>query len=1560
MHEVKKIKKIFVLLTSFLLFSLSLFCEDFYWENPVSITSNDSRFPVVVQGKESSLVIWEEVDTKNKQFYLSCRNYDSLTSFTDNLRFAGPYSYGSEDVPESFTACSDSYGKICIAVMAGPSHIETLLSDDNGKTFTKSQLQTSNEIIAPRVFAASDNKFMMFTSFGKEDSFTIYFSQSNDGISWSKFSQFAPSQTFRNPFVPSLVSYENTDVVAFQAQYTSEVTNRLSYQIYITAKEKNGKWKTPVMVTDSSSLVTKGSKPFYEFQNQRPFLYQKDSEIYLLWERTESTNAAIYIADVTGIVNSPATDAESSAYYGIVKNVGVIAESGNSSRAIPFVYDSSLCVTWFDTRRGKESVYFASQTGSYWHESSLAVNTNSNMFPYPMILRDSQNNSPVLTFAYQEVTQNNKYSISFLSPDKTVAAPKIIPLSFKKGKSSASKNVRFQLQFPSDSSNIAGYSYTWEKSKASEPPKILQNFTSSNTVSLKAEENGEYYFSVRIQDYAGNWSESISEVYDLDLTPPEPPSITLNNLDSYGFVNSNNFNIFWESSPSEDTANYYYRLDYAGSVPKNICVSKNHPMKLGTEQVLAIKESLEKKYESSLSKKKNMGAGNSTVRLNSKNYANLDNGVYIFSVAAMDECGNLGEPNSVILILNKYQPATYIGSIDKAKGDISTVLSLSGSGFTYDGTVSEIYIDRDGAAPYDLVLKKENGDFKVNSDTKISGIDIGNNLDEGNYRVGVYHTDRGLYFTNIAIKIERNGNLKIESDYVPPKKIQLISVKNHMINVLTIALLIVLVGVIMIFYLQNLILNHHDNKLTLKELNAFWKGENMPLKKKNHKFKIQPTLKIKLMAYIYLLIVAVVAAVTIENGYKVIQLQSQTMAASLQNRAEVLLESLCSGVKNFFPSNNLLELSALPSQKDAMSEVKYVTIIGQSQDSTDAENMNFVWATNDSDISAKTDTYTLSYGESKLTDETILSIIQKYQNLDSSISESEKEISDNIDSLTKQAEALYQTGLKEDEEAAEQISEVLIDLRNRLDSELREFSDREIGSWPQFNTEALDQDTTDYIFYKPVIYRKGTTNNYVHGLVYLELSTETLLESMDREFRNILIFAIIVAVVALHLGVLFAYIFASLIVRPLKKLEKHVLLVGHTKNKILLKGKDIKIKSKDEVGRLCNAVNEMTRELVANAEEEELTMDGKAVQKAFLPLLDANFNSKQTVAEYNDSKIQCYGYYEGESGVSGDYFDYKKLDDKWYGIIKCDASGHGIPAAIIMTVVATIFRRYFNTWKYEKNGTKLNILVEQINDFIENLGLKGKFATLIICLLNSQTGELYMCNAGDNLVHIFDSQTKSLNTLTLKSAPTAGVFTSDLVQMRGGFAVEKTILKKGDILFLYTDGIEESTRRLRDEEYNVILEDVEVRKINPKTHEEEIELKQEDAKEEFGYERIKQIVESVFAHKKFVLQKQDNPAKNEVLEFDFSKCEGTVQESILALASAEKVFRLFINENASENSYVQVDKKIDEFLNKYFNMYDKYSSKKTEVQANSNYVDYDLIQEDEQSDDLTLLAIKML
>lgn len=1555
MLSIKKTILAFSLILCAFAAGTKLYAADFYWENPKIITDTDSRFPVSLTNGNSTYVFWQEVDSSAHTISISCRKYDSLKNYTENRAFAGPFSYSGDEIPDIYTAAILKKGTVGIAVMTGLSNISVYVSDDECKTFTESKIQSSSSItVAPRLYATKADSFRLFTSVGEENSFTIFTAESTDGKKWQRLSQFQPAASYRNPFIPVLLPASFGDAVVFQAQYTSAETGRLSYQLYLTIDSGKG-WSQPLLVTGRPSLSQRGRREFHEYQNQRPYLFEFENEVYLAWERTDTVNSTIWIQKIT-------------AQGTVADSVEALSSAGSANRPVFFVYNDSLYITWFDTRRGRESIYMSKKNGSYWNESSLVEDRNSNMFGAPLITKEADGSS-VLSFVWQQITPKAKNSIAILSPDKSVLPPTFTPLSYKKGKSSRAQNVQIQINFPADSSNISGYSFTWGKDNSSEPPKQIEHFTKENKLRLKATEDGIYSLNVRVADYAGNWSDTASITYHLDLTPPESPALIFDNLDSYGFLDSNNYSLKWKTSESPDAVSYLYRIDSLGSVPKSVAVSKKHPMRLSEAEVNEITEGLLQRHLPSLTKLRDAGrmsgsSANSTTALSTNRYYNRPNGVYALSVSAVDEVGNISEPSVGIFMLNKYQPSTYITSIAQTKNEMGdSFLTISGGGFTYDGTVREIYIDSDGKAPYDLVLTAKDGQYKVQSDSKITGVKLGNDLDEGSYKIGLLHTDRGLYFTGTILNISQNGTLKIETEYIKQSNLnpEFHKYKYKVaVSLIIVFVVLMLAALTILFIVINIHQYIREKNLTQSEINSLLTGAAMPLKDLRKNFKRLPSLKKKLIAFAFSLVIAVVIAVSLENGYKVIRLQEQTMAAGLQNRTEVLLESLHSGVKNFFPANNLLELTALPGQKDAMPEVKYVTIIGQTLDSNSAEKLNYIWATNDPDIGDKMSNYTLIYGESELTEPVVLDVTQKLAQLDSQISGEVKELSDKIDSLSREAETLYASTVEEDSAEADRLSDVIVELRNQLDARLSEYSKSAAGSYPAFDADNLDRSVTDYIFYRPVMYRKGTTGNYIHSVIYLELSTQSLIDSLNAEIKKIILFSLLVAVAAVAFGIVGAYVFASLIVRPIKKLEKHVIMIGQTKNKINLKGKDVEIKSRDEVGRLGDAVNNMTHELVANAEEEALAMDGKAVQKAFLPLEALGANNKNTYAEYKDNELECFGYYEGESGVSGDYFDYRRLDDTWFCIIKCDVSGHGIPAAIIMTVVATIFRRYFEKWSYAKNGTHLNKLVEQINDFIEGLGLRGKFAPLIICLLNVKTGELYMCNAGDNLVHIYDAASREMKLLTLSSAPTAGVFTSDLVAMRGGFVVEKTILNRGDVLFLYTDGIEESTRRIRELDYTVRQNEVEVKKMNPKTHEEEVEIKLEDAKEEFGPERIKQVIEAIYNKKNFVLSKIDNPAVGEKLEFDFTKCEGTVQESILALASLEKVFRLYKSPAVQQTDYIKIDKKIDEFLSKYFNMYDYYAAHKTDNADGVNYVDYDQMLEDEQSDDLTLLAIKRL
>ena len=152
------------------------------------------------------------------------------------------------------------------------------------------------------------------------------------------------------------------------------------------------------------------------------------------------------------------------------------------------------------------------------------------------------------------------------------------------------------------------------------------------------------------------------------------------------------------------------------------------------------------------------------------------------------------------------------------------------------------------------------------------------------------------------------------------------------------------------------------------------------------------------------------------------------------------------------------------------------------------------------------------------------------------------------------------------------------------------------------------------------------------------------------------------------------------------RLVAHVEIIRDTENKADLAGKDIAVKSKDEIAVLGDTINDMTHGLVKAAlASQDLTI-GKEVQKMFIPLETDSRGNKLTTGRTDTKGAEFFGYYEGAKGVSGDYFDYLKLDERYFAVIKCDVAGKGVPAALIMIEVATLFLNFFKTGSRQRKA----------------------------------------------------------------------------------------------------------------------------------------------------------------------------------------------------------------------------------------------------------------------------------
>jgi len=455
----------------------------------------------------------------------------------------------------------------------------------------------------------------------------------------------------------------------------------------------------------------------------------------------------------------------------------------------------------------------------------------------------------------------------------------------------------------------------------------------------------------------------------------------------------------------------------------------------------------------------------------------------------------------------------------------------------------------------------------------------------------------------------------------------------------------------------------------------------------------------------------------------------------------------------------------------------------------------------------------------------------------------------------------------------------------------------------------------------------------------------------DQQKRICLFLIVIIAAAA---GIAAAFIFSDIVLKPFRKLLRHIETVRGTEDKTKLAGINIDITTNDEIAVISETVNDMTHRVVNAAFTECDLKAGKEIQKKFIPLDTDSRGNLQPSGFLQTPNLSFFGYYESAMGVSGDYFNYKDLDGRYYAVIKCDVAGTGVPAALIMVQVATIFLSYFKQWEPDAKGFCIENLAYQINDLIETIGFNERFAAFTLCLFDSKTGTVRFCNAGDNVVHFYDASEGMVKTIAFPQTPAAGVLPNYVIEAAGGYNVHTVQIDPGDILLLYTDGIEEAKRRFRDKGFKETA-----CAAGPADTPHENHLRGQ-VYEEFGQDRIAAVINSVMAGGIYTLRKRHNPEGGMDLQFDFSSCKGHVDEVIMAMISAEKMFRCYKPENAGKDALVLIDKKIDEFLKKHFLQYNQYCSYTRNFPENPAYMYYTHVMEDEQYDDLAILGIKRI
>lgn len=144
--------------------------------------------------------------------------------------------------------------------------------------------------------------------------------------------------------------------------------------------------------------------------------------------------------------------------------------------------------------------------------------------------------------------------------------------------------------------------------------------------------------------------------------------------------------------------------------------------------------------------------------------------------------------------------------------------------------------------------------------------------------------------------------------------------------------------------------------------------------------------------------------------------------------------------------------------------------------------------------------------------------------------------------------------------------------------------------------------------------------------------------------------------------------------------------------------------------------------------------------------------------------------------VGGDYYDVFEMRDKFLLAIG-DVAGKGIPAALLMASIQSSLRAIVS---FHPSG--LEVIMKELNQITMKNTEGLSFITFFLTVIDPVSGELLFSNAGHNPPLLV----KGNDVLELtEGGMVLGIMEND-------YAVGKEKMERGDMLFMYTDGLSEA------------------------------------------------------------------------------------------------------------------------------------------------------------------------
>lgn len=235
------------------------------------------------------------------------------------------------------------------------------------------------------------------------------------------------------------------------------------------------------------------------------------------------------------------------------------------------------------------------------------------------------------------------------------------------------------------------------------------------------------------------------------------------------------------------------------------------------------------------------------------------------------------------------------------------------------------------------------------------------------------------------------------------------------------------------------------------------------------------------------------------------------------------------------------------------------------------------------------------------------------------------------------------------------------------------------------------------------------------------------------------------------------------------KYINYVVTAIFSKTKDNLRGYLVQIQDITKQVKYHKKLKKMNKNLsIKNMKMKEDIKKAKIIQENLIP----KENSIRNRSEFNLSF-----FYSPIEEVGGDIYDVIKLDRNKYGLFIADVSGHGMPAALISSMMKIIINKYAKT-----NKAIYEIFFDINNELYSLIGKINAFITAFYMVFDYETGILEYTDAGHPPALYLNKKEKKIIELTTKGT-LFGVFENQIFD-------SKTVkLNKGDKILLYTDGI---------------------------------------------------------------------------------------------------------------------------------------------------------------------------